>query len=273
MIGIVPQDFDTETTKQWRKDGVVLIKEAFSPSWLDIIAEGIEEAMQNPSPMCRDYVGKNGGRFFTDHHMCKRIEAFKDFQENSNVTELAAKIMGTDKLNYVDEHLLVKEPGTENATHWHQDLPYYEIGGPDFGSFWITLDQVDKHSGAMRFVKGSHRWGKVYQPIRIAEGVLVDEANHYDGPAPEIDKNLDKYQVLSFDMEPGDALFFHAGVLHGAYANKTRDRRRRALSARYAGANSFWQPRPYIPSRPETPNLEEGGPLDSADYPLVWKAR
>ena len=117
MVGIALQDVDAETTKQWREDGVVLIKGAFSPGWLAIIAKGIEEAMENPSPMCRDYIGKNGGRFFTDHHMCKRIEAFKDFQENSNVTELAAKIMGTHKLNYVDEHLLVKEPGTENATH------------------------------------------------------------------------------------------------------------------------------------------------------------
>jgi ectoine hydroxylase-related dioxygenase (phytanoyl-CoA dioxygenase family) len=270
MTGIPLEDIDAGTTKQWREDGVLLIKGAFTKFWLDIIAEGVEEAMLNPSPMARDYIGENGGRFFTDHHMCRRIDAFKKFEKDSNVTSLAAKIMGTSKLNYVDEHLLVKEPGTENATHWHQDLPYYEIGGPDFGSFWIPLDPVDRDSGAVRFVRGSHRWGKVYQPIRIAEGVLVDEAKQYDGPAPDIDQNLDKYPVVSFDMDPGDALFFHAGVLHGAYPNKTADRRRRALSARYAGADSYWQPRPYIPSRPETPDLVEGGPLDSNEYPVVW---
>jgi len=272
MTGTALNDVNAETTRQWREDGVVLIRDAFSREWLDVIAAGVEEAMANPSPMSRDYQGENGGRFFTDHHMCRRIDAFRRFEEESNATQLAARIMGTSKLNYVDEHLLVKEPGTENETHWHQDLPYYEIGGPEFGSFWIPLDPVDKNSGAVRFVKGSHRWGKIYQPIRIAEGVLVEEAQHYDGPAPDIDDEPEKYDVVSYDMEPGDALFFHAGILHAAYANKTADRRRRALSARYAGADAFWLPRPYIPSRPDTPDLKEGGPLDSEDYPVVWQA-
>lgn len=271
MPGIPLDEINADTTRQWREDGVVMITGAFSAEWLSVLADGIEEAMANPSPMARDYVGDSGGRFFTDHHMCRRIDAFRRFEEESNAVALAAKLMGTGKINYVDEHLLVKEPGTENPTHWHQDLPYYEIGGPDFGSFWIPLDPVDRDSGAVRFVKGSHRWGKIYRPIRIAEGVLVDEADPFDGPAPDIDGAPDKFDIVSYDMAPGDTLFFHAGILHGAYPNKTAGRRRRALSARYAGANAFWQPRPYIPSRPDTPNLIEGGPLDSDDYPVVWR--
>ncbi|MBB44133.1 MAG: phytanoyl-CoA dioxygenase [Rhodospirillaceae bacterium] len=271
MTGTILKDVNAKTSRQWREDGVILIKEAFSVYWLDILVDGIEQAMENPSPIARDYIGESGGRFFTDHHMCRRIEAFRRFEEESNVTELAAKIMRTEKLNYVDEHLLVKEPGTENKTHWHQDLPYYEIGGPDFGSFWIPLDAVDENSGALRFVKGSHRSGKIYQPVRIAEGVLVEEADQYDGPVPNIDENPDLYEVVSYNMLPGDALFFHAGVLHAAFPNKTTTRRRRALSTRYAGSESYWQPRPYVPAANNTQDLEEGGPLDSEAYPVVWR--
>lgn len=266
-------EINADTTARWREDGVVLITGAFSQDWLDVLADGVEQAIENPSPMARDYQGESGGRFFTDHHMNRRLEPFRKFQQESNVAELAAKIIGTNKLNYVDEHLLVKEPGTENPTHWHQDLPYYEVGGAEFGSFWIPLDPVDRESGAVRFVKGSHRWGKIYRPIRIAEGALVEEADPFDGPAPDIDGEPEKYDLASWDMEPGDALFFHAGILHGAYPNKSADRRRRAVSARFAGAGCWWAPRPYIPSVPDTPDdLTEGGPLDSDQYPVVWLA-
>lgn len=259
--------------KQWQNDGVVFLQNVIDDAWLKILAEGVERAMREPSPMARDYTGKNGGRFFTDHHMCKRIENFQRFQEESGIIQLAASIMDSLKINYVDEHLLVKEPGTENKTHWHQDLPYYEISGTDFGSFWIPLDQVDESSGAMRFVRGSHQSEKIYQPVRIAEGVLVEDAEKYCGPAPDIDQKPELYDLLSFAMKPGDVLFFHAGLLHAAYPNKTHDRRRRALSLRYAGDNAFWQPRKYVPSGGNGARLEVGGPLDSEEYPVVWKAR
>jgi len=44
------------------------------------------------------------------------------------------------------------------------------------------------------------------------------------------------------------------------------------LSLRYGGSRATWEPRGYVPSRPDTPDLTPGGPLDGDDYPVVWRA-
>ena len=212
------------------------------------------------------------GKFFTDHHMHRRNDVFRRFLEESPAAKIAARLLQASKLNLVDEHLLVKEPETENPTYWHQDFPYYEVTGSQFASFWIPLDPVTAETGAMKFVKGSHRWGKIYRPIRIGLGELVEEADAFDGPAPDIDAKPGKYDVVLLEAEPGDTLFFHAATLHAANPNRSPDIRRRAFSLRFAGEDARWTPRSYIPSRPESSGLKEGGPLDSEEYPVVWTA-
>src|SRR5690606_14715765 len=164
-----------------------------------------------------------------------RDDGFRRFLADSPAVEMAAALLGARKLNLIDEHLLVKEPGTENPTYWHQDYPYYEVSGGKFASFWIPLDPVTRDSGTMRFVRGSHRWGKIFQPIRIGLGERVAEADAFDGPAPDIDAPGADYPIAEFDLEPGDCLFFHAATLHGAHPNRTAGVRRRAHSLRFAG--------------------------------------
>ena len=100
----------------------------------------------------------------------------------------------------------------------------------------------------------------------------MEEAAKYDGPAPDIDAAPENYDIASWDLQPGDCLAFQASILHGAYANTSPDIRRRALAVRFAGDDAVWQPREYIPSVPDTPDLIPGGALDSDQYPVVWRA-
>ncbi len=50
-----------------------------------------------------------------------------------------------------------------------------------------------------------------------------------DGAVPDIDANLNEYDVISWNLSPGDCLAFHGEMLHGAFANISFDRRWRAL--------------------------------------------
>lgn len=259
------------TVASFRDDGVVPLRDVFSTDWIELLRIAVDQVMSDPGPMSKDYARDGKGKFFTDHHMHRGNDNFRRFLEDSPAVAMTARLMESEKLNYVDEHLLVKEPGTDNPTYWHQDLPYYEVAGSQFASFWIPLDPVTAETGAMRFVRGSHLWGKVFRPIRIGLGELVDEAEALDGMAPDIDATPDDYDIVSFDMEPGDCLFFHAGILHAAYPNQSPETRRRALSLRFAGDDATWLPRPYIPSRPENAVLAEGDPLDSDQYPVMWR--
>lgn len=256
----------------FERDGVVLIEQAFSSDWLDRLETAVEEAMNDPSPLSREYVQTGEGRFFTDHHVSRRNDTFRDFMMASPASEIAAALLQSDKLNLVDEHLLVKEPSTDVPTYWHHDLPYFEISWQDFASFWIPLDRVTADTGAMKFAKGSHNWGKLFKPVMIGSGEDAKGAADFDGPAPDIDADPESYNVEMFEMERGDALFFHAATLHAAEPNWSPETRRRALSLRYGGSRATWEPRDYVPSRLETPDLVPGGPLEGDDYPVIWRA-
>jgi len=259
--------------KAFERDGVVLIRNIFSTVLLDKISTAVEEIMKNPSEFSREYVKDRNGRFFTDHHMSRRHKVFHDFVMKSPASEAAAALLKSDKLNLVDEHLLVKEPGTDTPTYWHHDLPYYEISWHDFASFWIPMDPVTKETGAMKFAKGSHLWGKTYKPIMIGNGKAAEGAADFDGPVPDIDATPQQYNVQHYEMDRGDALFFHSATLHAAEPNLSAGVRRRALSLRYGGSRATWKPRAYTPSRPDDPKLSPGSPLDGPDYPVIWRAK
>ena len=252
------------------RDGVALVRRGFADRWLDLLDEAVDRALADPGPLSREYAPEGRGRFFTDHHMSRTSEGFRLFVEESPAAEIAAALLGADRLHLIDEHLLVKEPGTDVPTHWHHDLPYYDISREGFASLWIPLDPVTATSGAMKFAKGSHRWNKVFTPIRIGTGAEAEGADRFDGPAPDIDASPGDYDVETYEMDRGDALFFQAATLHAAEPNRTADTRRRALSLRYASEAARWQPRAYVPSRPDKPDLAPGSVLGDNLYPVVW---
>lgn len=261
---------EPEVIDAFERDGVVVLRDVFDGLWIAELSAAVDRVMATPGPLSKDYAKEGKGKFFTDHQMRLRDEGFRRFLHDSPAVPVAASLMRASRLNLIDEHLLVKEPGTENPTYWHQDFPYFEVQGDQFASYWIPLDPVTRESGRMRFVRGSHRWGKIFQPIRIGLGEQVAEAEKFDGPAPDIDAAAADYEVLEFDLEPGDCLFFHALTLHGAHPNRTASVRRRAHSLRFAGDDATFKSRPYIPSQARTRELADGDPLDSEQYPRVW---
>lgn len=267
-MAVIP--ISDETIAAYEADGVVVLRGVFSADWISLLRRAVDQVMEAPGPLSKNYAEPGEGKFFTDHHMHRGNDIFARFMTQSPALDIAGRMLKAGRLNYVDEHLLVKEPGTANPTYWHQDSPYYEVAGNQFASFWIPLDPVTAATGAMRFVKRSHRWGKQFRPIRIGLGELVEQADELDGPAPDIDAEPEKYDIVTFEMEPGDCLFFHGAMLHGAYPNLSSATRRRALSLRFAGDDVTWQPKSYIPSRPETADLAPGGPLGGDQYPELW---
>ena len=60
-------------------------------------------------------------------------------------------------------------------------------------------------------------------------------------------------------------------MLHGAYANMSLDKRRRALSVRLTGDDIFWVPKSYAPTESILPNLTPGKSIDCSDYPVLWR--
>ena len=107
-------------------------------------------------------------------------------------------------------------------------------------------DPGNRRGSGMEFIRGSHLDDVYYLPEVFggADNKSGQWANEQQGVAvPDIDANREEYDIVSFDMAPGDALIFSAWVLHGARGNSSSTQDRVALSTRWLGDDVLWDPR------------------------------
>ena len=258
--------------RTYREDGAVRLRGVIDTGWLDLLAEGVEQARAAPGRYAKEYATDGRGSFFTDHHLFLRFGSFHRFLFEGPGAAIAAQLTGASRITLYDEHLLLKEPGTETPTYWHHDLPYFNIEGDQICSLWVPLDPVTKETGAMRFAIGSHRWGKLFMPIRIGAGDPVpgySEDSEIAGPVPDIDADPERYPTVCYELDPGDCVAFHGRTLHAAGGNASGKMRRRALSHRFCGDDITWKNRSEAPLVFET-TLNDGDPIEREECPRVW---
>jgi len=258
-----------EEREAYARDGIVCLRGFFDDRWVEALRAATEEEMADPGPMVLDLTRGMKGRFFGSTFVWHHRPAFERFVKEGPGAGIAARVMGARKVNVLFDQLLVKEPGTETPTLWHHDLPYWPVAGDQVCTMWIALDPVTMDSGAVEYVKGSHRWGKRFK----ARSFTGDGRYTEDLPeVPDIDAMRGELEFASFELEPGDCTVHHGLTLHGAPGNARSDRRRRAYIVRWCGDDATWNPRPGIQPMLRDPGLAPGAPLDGDLFPRVWDA-
>ena len=257
-----------ENISNFSKDGCVVLRGVFR-EWVNILQEGIETLINNPSPRERSYQPEDGSApFFQDLCNWQRINEFKDFIFNSCIGDLSVQLMNSKSAIFFHDHVLVKEPGSSIVTPWHQDQPYYCTSGMQTVSFWIPLDAIPKHI-SLQCIAGSHLWGKIHKPKRFDGSDLFENDNSEE--VPDIDNNKEKYKILSWEMQPGDAVAFNFRTLHGASANSGQHSRRRVFSARVVGDDAVFVDRKGKGSPPfDHLKLKTGDKLSGEDFPFIF---
>jgi ectoine hydroxylase-related dioxygenase (phytanoyl-CoA dioxygenase family) len=135
-------------------------------------------------------------------------------------------------------------------TPWHQDSSYLPVDGRHIAVVWISLDALDDAS-SLEFVRGSHR-GPLYNTSAFDATddtePIVDDG--FLPRLPDIEVVRDTYDLVSFAVEPGDVVVFHANVLHGGAPTRP-GQRRRTVSLRYFGEDAVFAPRTRPAEDPE----------------------
>jgi ectoine hydroxylase-related dioxygenase (phytanoyl-CoA dioxygenase family) len=259
-----------EQIETFNEDGAVCLRGVISDHWVEVLREATQDVLDRPSTMAIEYEDADApGRFLGDQFVWTERKGFRDFIFDSPAAGIAAQLMGAHKINFFYDHLLVKEPGAQSPTPWHQDAPYWKVKGWQVCSLWIALDPVDDANGAVKYVKGSHKWGKLYQP----QSFTGDDRYKAAGlePCPDIDATVPVADVLSWSIEPGDCLAHHSHVIHGAGPNTTSDRRRRGYATRWTGDDVVYDPRPGTADILRDPGIESGAAMDCDLFPVVWQ--
>lgn len=252
-------------------DGAVCARRAFTPEHIALAEEAIDANLAALSATAKRASSSDDGAFVEDFCNWQRIPAMERFIRESGAARIAGELMGAQVVRLYHDHVLVKEPGTRQRTPWHQDLPYYNVDGRLNISMWCPVDPVARES-TLEFVAGSHL-GPWYMPRTFLDGQAKWFPEGSLAELPDIDGDP-RHRILGWELEPGDAVFFHMLTLHAA-GGVSGSRRRRVLSVRFLGDDMVHAPRRW-PTSPPFPGLEDeladGAPLDHPLFPVLWRA-
>lgn len=289
----MPHVANTETLRDairsYQRDGAVVLRNVVSHHWIKRLAEASDRIMSESAGAELNRPGE--GRFFAGMFSWLHEPEYAKFIHESSLAELAGRIMGASQVRFFYDQLLVKEPGTAKRTPWHQDLPYWPVSGEQILSIWIPIDAATPENGVVTYVKGSHRWNAFFpsesfsdneharrNAERDATGASPYRVGHNGVTLADITKHPERYEFLTWSVEPGDVIVHHPLAIHGAPGNLSASNRRRALATRWFGDDARWDDtRPHFmqrlhqsKTRIPSPNLKTGDRIDDPLFPLLW---
>jgi len=226
-------------------DGVVCLRRVLDGAALDAARAAFEWSLANPGRAANQFQGTAAApdRFYQDLLNPNALTGYRRMLLESPAADLVAALWGAPDVWFLYEQVFLKDGGESRRTPWHQDSSYLPIEGNRIAVMWISFDPVARED-SLEFVRGSHR-GVLYNGSNFDPA--DDTAPLYSGAAmprlPNIEADRARWDIVSWGVEPGDAIVFHPAMLHGG-APTHRGNRRRTLSLRFFGDDAVFTMRP-----------------------------
>ncbi len=261
------------TRDAFATDGVVKVEQVVDEAWVDRLLEVADRQLAEPGPWVSDTnPGAEHDRLFTTRYLWQDDPTVRDFVFTSGIAGLVGELVGSSSMRFYFDHMLVKEPVTSAPTPWHQDIPYWPFLGKQIASAWVALTSSTVAESSLEFVRGSHRWDNYYAPESFDPNDKGFTADFEGKKIPDIEAARSDYDIVGFDVEPGDALVFSSWMVHGSPGNAGPNRRA-AFSTRWLGDDATWSPHPGCdPTVTQADVSVKPGayPADDNRFPLAW---
>lgn len=255
----------------FRRDGVVFVPGLLDAQQLATAQRAFDWSLEHPGPLGGKPYAGTPGEFYQDlcHPNAALNAQYQDVLHHTPIAPLIARLWGTKDIWFMYEQIFLKEGGEARRTPWHQDTSYLSVDGEHLAVVWITFDRCSAED-SLEFVVNSHR-GTLYNTSAFAAS--DDTTPIFDGLPilPDIEADRSKWPIVSWAVEPGDAVIFHPSMLHGG-APTREGTRRRTLSLRYFGTDAVFAKRPGPYAAPHVPGLSKlqpGEPFRNPAFPNV----
>ncbi len=194
--------------------GAVIVDGWLSPDLLERFNSELD-------PWLEAYGGTDSGSETSDEFLglrtrrlqglCAKTTSFLEIMLDERLLGFAEAVLGPISPSFVlnDGEVIDIGPG-ESAQPLHRDDDAWNFanpGGPMIVNTIAALVDITPEMGATLVVPGSHRWAPGRQPVAA--------------------------EITACALPAGSALFLRGDTLHAGGANRTPDRRRRALSTGY----------------------------------------
>lgn len=110
-----------------------------------------------------------------------------------------------------------KAPDGRTFVGWHQDTAYEWIDPPKVVG-WLAVTDCTQENGCLRFIPGSQEWGRLRHVETGNPDSMLTHSHH-------IVDDFDESLAVDIELEAGEGVLFHYGVVHGSAPNHSDDRR------------------------------------------------
>ncbi|MCA9035451.1 MAG: phytanoyl-CoA dioxygenase family protein [Planctomycetaceae bacterium] len=146
-----------------------------------------------------------------------RDPVFCQFLKEPLILNRLKQLVGNHVVMPLAHHncIMTKQPRFSSDTGWHQDTRYWAFTTPQLVNLWIALGSENLNNGCLRVLPGTHLNPTPRE--RLDDDLFLRQ----DLPA---NKPLLETSV-PVELQPGDALFFHARCFHAAtrnFSNETK---------------------------------------------------
>jgi len=251
-------ELDPLAITQFNRDGYVKLKQVLSPGALALLRQETETTL-------RAELGENPGLDFRSGEMMWLTnEIFRQFVLSPRIAEIAAALMGVQRVRLYHDNALAKEPDC-GRTPWHYDAEHFPIASKNVCTAWIPLQAIPRNMGPLAFAVGM-------DTCRLVESV---ESSRFDTSYDRTVSNIFTEQGVAVDDGPfalGEISFHHAQSFHTAGPNHTTESRM-VLATTYFEDGACVVPAPTMISgdwRKFMPDVDAGEPIQSRYNPVCF---
>ena len=209
----MPHVLSDAQVRDYHADGYVLAKNLFDSAEIELLHRAAKEDHELDKRSFGRADGEGGTvRLSLWNHPGDGIYGM--FARCERVVRSCEKLLGGEVYHYHSK-MIMKDPKVGGAWAWHQDYGYWYQNGvlfPYLTSVFIAVDPSRKENGCLQVLRGSHHAGRINH-------VLTGEQAGAD--REHVEELMKRLELVYVEMDPGDALFFHANTLHRSDQNKS----------------------------------------------------
>ncbi len=249
------------TVDQFTRDGYVSTDGLLSIDEVDTFGEAVDSAV------ARRTSGDDRTLATKSHYEQSFVQCMRLWETDTDVAPLtfhprlaqaAAQLLGVGRVRIWQDQALYKEPGGR-ITDPHQDAPFWPIGDAPLVSAWIPLDGSTTENGAIGYVPGSHRLG------RLKTVNLLETVEAYD---ILLDPAIAGRQPVYVEAAKGSVVWHHGMTVHAALANDS-DTTRRAFTVVYI-ADGYRRAKSWPNFPLDRAGVGVGELMQGDGLPLAW---
>ena len=252
------RDLTENEIADFARDGVICLRGLYSSEWVERLAKELDTIRE------RGVLG-TGIKVDGSYYEWLQNDVIRDFVLFGPTAKPVAQALSTQRLNFFYDQVFIKEKLGGKGTPWHHDHTFWPLDGSQIASVWTAMEPVTASGSALEFVAGSHLWGKKFEAVGVGGSV---PSNDKVEALPDIDANRDQYRILSWELEPGDALLFNAMILHGSRPNSAA-LTRRAITTRWTGDDVRYKPIEGVVRELWPHDLKGGDAISGSLYPQI----